>query len=214
MPDARELRGRSVGVRHRHGHDVVDARVPEAVGGVGRDGDRITEQPAQDVDVVDRVLDQRAASGRGDVLAPGRSVLPLDREVLVVAQRGRERAAVATGPDELGRAREHRRVAQHQPDLVRHAARARRRRARTPRASARAASRRTPPGPRRPRPTPLRDGPRSTCRPTPRRPRRRAPRATRPVGRRGARRPAPRDRNRCRRWRSARRRPIRRPPAA
>src|SRR5262249_35700952 len=44
---------------------------------------------------------------------------PLDREVLVVAQHGRERSPELAARDDLGCSFEHRRPAQHEPDLVR-----------------------------------------------------------------------------------------------
>ena len=85
---------------------------------VGLSG-RGAEHPAQHVDVVDRVLEQRPAARLVHVGAPCRRVEALDREVLVVPEDGREGSAVLALGDEVGRGPEHRRVPQHEADLVR-----------------------------------------------------------------------------------------------
>ena len=54
-----------------------------------------------------------------DVGAPRRAVHALDREVLVVAEHDGHRPAVPTRRHRVGERGEHRRVAQHEPDLVR-----------------------------------------------------------------------------------------------
>ena len=145
MPDAGERRVHS-GARTRAAatRDVLDARVAEGLGRRRAHRGRRTENPLHEIDVVDRVLDQRAAAGLVDVGSPGRAVHPLDREVLVVAKDHRHRSAVATGRDRLRELREHRRVPQHEADLVRMVLEPATRSAGTPRWSARAASRRTP----------------------------------------------------------------------
>ena len=61
----------------------------------------VAEAEAQDVDVVDRMLNEAAAAGLGHVGAPLRGVGALNREVLVVAEHGGHRRAQAhpTRPD-------------------------------------------------------------------------------------------------------------------
>ncbi len=89
------------------------------------DPDHVAQAEAQDVEVVDGVLDQASTAGLGDVGAPGGAVGPLNRKVLVVSDRGRhrpsqcprrhqraqrrERPGPSAGPDLTGPARQRRR---------------------------------------------------------------------------------------------------------
>ena len=181
VPDARQLRDRAVGVAERD--RGACPRCPDTRSGRGlrrrrRPGRRGRQR--NDVDVVDRVLDEGAAAGVRDVPAPGRAVDALDREVLVVAHHRGEHPSVARRTRPCVRdAAEHRRPPQHEADLVRHPFERRRdtrRRGEVGRerllAEHRAGRDRRPPRRRR-------GGPRSRCRSTPRRPRRAASRASR-----------------------------------
>ena len=78
----------------------------------------LAEAEAQDVEVVDGVLDQAAAAGLLDVGAPLRPVGALDREVLVVAEDGRHRLAQGAALDDVAQGPEHRRAAQDEPALA------------------------------------------------------------------------------------------------
>jgi len=63
---------------------------------------------AQDVDVVDRVLDQRAPACHSDVGAPARCIVALDGEVLVVAEQHGHRTAELARADDRGQLLEYR----------------------------------------------------------------------------------------------------------
>ena len=96
MPHADQRRDRAVRVAEGDVGDVVDARVPEAAGDLARATvGGLAEDPAQHVDVVDRVLEQRAAARLFDVGPPVGAVHALGREVLVVAQHRGQRPPVA-----------------------------------------------------------------------------------------------------------------------
>ncbi len=103
VPDRRERRRGTVGEIETSHRDVVDSGVAvdlpdRAVHTV--DG---TAQPLHDVDVVDRVLQQRAAACAGGVDPPVRAVVALDRNELIVAKRHREQATGALiGEQRLG----------------------------------------------------------------------------------------------------------------
>ncbi len=68
---------------------------------------------------MDRVLEQRPSPGATDIGTPVRSVHPLDREVLVVAQERSQRSPVIARRDGVGERLEDGRVAEHQTDLMR-----------------------------------------------------------------------------------------------
>src|SRR5438105_3333424 len=121
MPDARQLRNGAVRVRESDGGHVLDAGMPEPARSVCAHRRRIAEQPAQHVDVVNRVLDQCAAACTRDVAAPRGSVKPLNRVVLVVSHRRREHSPEFSGRDARREVTEDRRPAQHETNLVRHA---------------------------------------------------------------------------------------------
>ena len=106
----------------RGAHDVLDA--------VDARGTRSTrpatpvdrsEHPLEDVEVVDRVLEQRARPGLGRVGPPRRAVLALDRDVLVVAEHDAHHPAALGPVHRVAQVDERGRVAQHQADLVDHA---------------------------------------------------------------------------------------------
>src|SRR5450759_769102 len=86
---------------------------------VGSHGRRVSEQPAENVDVVDGVLEEGPAAGTRDVGSPFGRVDPLDREVLVVAEDDGERASVPATGHLVDEGLEDRRVAQDQANLVR-----------------------------------------------------------------------------------------------
>ena len=107
---------------------VLDALVAGMVRRPRRHRVHLAEAEAQDVDVVDGVLNQAAAAGLGDVGPPLRRVGALNREVLVVAEDGRHRRAQRPAPHEVAQRPEDRRAAQHEAALAGHAARRPRRR--------------------------------------------------------------------------------------
>ena len=67
VPDAGQLGLEPRGERQRHGGQVLDAFVAGVVGGAGREAIDLAEAEAQDVEVVDGVLDEAAAAGLGHV---------------------------------------------------------------------------------------------------------------------------------------------------
>ena len=75
--------------------DVVDA--PVAVDFAHGAADRLDRaaHPLHHVDVMDRVFEQRAAATPSGIDAPRRSVVALDRDELVIAERHRQQAAGA-----------------------------------------------------------------------------------------------------------------------
>ena len=84
----------------------------------------VAEAEAQDVDVVDGVLNQAPAAGLGDVGPPLRGVGALNREVLVVAEHAGHRRTQRPALHQVAQRPEHRRAAQHQAALAGHAGRA------------------------------------------------------------------------------------------
>ena len=103
-----------------HGRDVLDALMACMVRGPRRHRAHLAEAGAQDVDVVDGVLDEAAAAGLHDVGPPPGRVGPPDREVLVVAEHGRHGGAQRPTPDEVAQRPEDRRAAQHEAALAGH----------------------------------------------------------------------------------------------
>ena len=84
--------------------------------------DRIdrTAHPLHDVDVVNRVLEERAAPAPSGIDSPRRSVVALDRDELVVAERHGEQPARPRIGEQGAGVHELRGEAQDQPDLVHH----------------------------------------------------------------------------------------------
>ena len=182
---------------------------PKRVADPRRDGLGIAEDPAEHVDVVDRVLDERAATGR--------------RRHPCARSNRRDPGSGSTGR----RATSSRAAGRSFPDATSSAARANTgayrstsptwcgtrassvaTRSQSAYVGASGFSQKTA----RPASTAarlLRGGRRSTCTPTPRRPTRRAPRASRAASRGTARPHARRVRRRCRRCRSVPRRSTR-----
>ena len=124
MPDADERRRRPVLVTERHGRGVVDAGMPEHGRSARRDLVGLARGPSTQRSTSTSWIECSSSvppPALSTSAAPRRAVHPLDREVLVVPEHGRERPAVPALGDELGRGAEDRGVAQHQPDLVRDA---------------------------------------------------------------------------------------------
>ncbi len=95
VPDGHQRCHRAVRKVHPSCGDVVDVRM--AVDGAGRCRDCLdrAEPPAQDVDVVDGVLDHRSSSGASRIDAPVGAVETLDGDELIVSERHGEHAPCA-----------------------------------------------------------------------------------------------------------------------
>lgn len=76
------------------------------------------KSPVEQVHVVNRVLDERASAGLGEVAPPRTGVVATNREELVVAKVCREQGAQPRLRHQFLQDGEDRRVAQHQADLV------------------------------------------------------------------------------------------------
>ena len=155
---------------------------------------RRPEEELEQVEVVDRVFEQRAGPDLVAVGAPGRVVHALDRDELVVAEHHAHHAPALGLIDQTLEKQEGGRIAQHQADLIHHArglyridhaARVVEVGGERLLAEHGLAHERSPP-------RPPEDGPRSRCRRTPRRRRRGArPRSPSPAPRSPPRRPRP-----------------------
>ncbi len=99
---------------------VLDSLVPGDVRRPGGHGGHVPEAEAQDVDVVDGVLNEATAAGLGHVGPPLRGVGTLNGEVLVVAEDGGHGGAELARSDEIAQRPEDRRAAQYQPALTGH----------------------------------------------------------------------------------------------
>ena len=86
VPHAQEVGDATVRIAERCGREIFDARMAEERRRSARHARRVADEPAHQIDVVDRVLDHRAAAGDVTIGPPRRSVLTLDREVLVVTE--------------------------------------------------------------------------------------------------------------------------------
>ena len=80
----------AAGVLERGERDIFDTGLVGGVAGVAAHCRDLAEQPAEQVDIVDRVLDERAATCSFEAAAPGAAVVAPDGEELVVAQVGGE----------------------------------------------------------------------------------------------------------------------------
>ena len=85
------------------------------------DPDHLAQAEAEDVDVVDGMLDQAPTAGLGDVGAPGGAVGPLNRKVLVVTDRGGHRPPQRARRHQRPQGAKDRGGTQDQPRLGRHA---------------------------------------------------------------------------------------------
>ena len=121
VPHAHELGRCSRRELQSHGGQVLDALVAGEIGGAPRHLGHLSQAEAQDVDVMDGVLDQASSAGHGHVAAPRRAVQALDREVLVVAKDRRHGRAELVRGEQVPQGPEHRGGAQHQADLGGHA---------------------------------------------------------------------------------------------
>ena len=118
VPHAVQRAERAAAEADRGRSDVLDPVVAVEVGGVRADPlDRPAEQ-VEHVDVVDAVLEQRAAADEAAVGAPRGAVVALHRDELVVAHHHRHQPTGGRIVDEVLGLEERRRAAQHEADLV------------------------------------------------------------------------------------------------
>src|SRR6185437_7985667 len=90
MPDRRKRRLMTAFVLKGRQRHIFDALLIGRVPGVAAHRSNLAEEPPEEVDIVDRMLDQRAATGSFEVAPPGASVLASNGEELVVAEVGGE----------------------------------------------------------------------------------------------------------------------------
>lgn len=103
--------------------DVLDAIVTARDTRVAPDRSDIAKQPAEDVDIMNRVLDECPAAGSFEAPAPAARVVAPDGEELVVAQVGSEQGTKLRAGHQVLHHGEHWRVSQHESDLVHDAGR-------------------------------------------------------------------------------------------
>ena len=121
VPDRSERADRARLESQRQRGDVLDARDGVEPRGARAHLGHRAEHVLQHVEVVDRVLEQGARAGLGDVAAPRRPVAALHRDELVVAEHHAHRSpARGVGGDRLQEP-ERGRVPEHEPDLIHHA---------------------------------------------------------------------------------------------
>ena len=98
--------------------DIFDTGPVAGVARVATDGGDLAEEPAKEVNIVDRVLDEGATAGLLNIGAPGTAVMAVVGEELVVPQMGRQERAQGRLRKEILHDREDGRVAQDEPHLV------------------------------------------------------------------------------------------------
>ena len=117
VPDAGELRLEPGLEAQGDGGQVLDPLVPGEVSGPGRDLPDLAEAEAQDVDVVNGVLDEAPPARLLHVRSPFGGVVALDGKELIVSEDGRHGSAQHSAGDKVAQGTKHRGAAQDQAAL-------------------------------------------------------------------------------------------------
>ncbi len=120
VPDRRERADRTGLEAERHRHCILDAGDAMKRSRARRDDLDAADEELEHVDVVHRVLEERARSGLLDVTSPGRRVVALDRDELVVSKHDAHHRAGLGSRDDVPEPEERGRASQHETDLIGH----------------------------------------------------------------------------------------------
>ena len=118
VPDRRERADRAGLETERDSHRVLDAGDPVERGRARRDDLDAADEELEHVDVVHRVLEQRACARLLDVTSPRRGVVALDRDELIVSEHDAHHRSRLGSRDDVSEPKERGRASQHEPDLV------------------------------------------------------------------------------------------------